>query len=284
MLKKTPPQGKWLQNSLSTPSMRDTIPSAMILGLIDILKIAGFDESKTTKLVRHRSQYDSIEELRRKDWVDVYQAYQKKPVFHNVEQIVSFYGLSNNRASFYGVYSVLGRKPSTDGVDLPGCSSLTRWRNECKFFYILGRDKRFDSFRDRIIIDWGTGARKWDQKLKNKPIVEILSPGRKLEPFRDFLEFSLTYAQLKDLFANEEAHHDWKIPLSNVAGRWKNYAKAGHGDNVKLRRLLASDSDYPNAFRFSVLHILPRTMSSKEVIQREKEYMIKLGTRAIGLN
>jgi hypothetical protein len=281
----------------------------MILGLIDILKIVGFDERKTTKLVRHQSRYDSTEELRRNDWLEVYQSYQTRSVFHTVKQIVSFYGLSNNRACFYGVYSVLSHKPSNDGVDLPGCPSLTRWRNNCKYFYILERDKRFDEFRDRIIIDWGPAALSWHQKLKNKPIVEIASAGRKLEPFSDFLEFSLSYQELHDLFGNEDAHRDWKIPLSNVAGvylilaqktgdlyigsaygetgiwgRWKDYAKSGHGDNVKLRRLLASDSDYPHAFRFSVLHILPRTMSSKEVIQREKEYMIKLGTRAIGLN
>jgi hypothetical protein len=281
----------------------------MILGLIDILKIVGFDERKTTKLVRHQSRYDSTEELRRNDWLEVYKSYQTRSVFHTVKQIVSFYGLSNNRACFYGVYSVLSHKPSNDGVDLPGCPSLTRWRNNCKYFYILERDKRFDEFRDRIIIDWGPAALSWHQKLKNKPIVEIASAGRKLEPFSDFLEFSLSYQELHDLFGNEDAHRDWKIPLSNVAGvylilaqktgdlyigsaygetgiwgRWKDYAKSGHGDNVKLRRLLASDSDYPHAFRFSVLHILPRTMSSKEVIQREKEYMIKLGTRAIGLN
>jgi hypothetical protein len=281
----------------------------MILGLIDILKIAGFDERKTTKLVRHQSRYDSMEELRRNDWLEVYQSYQTRSVFHTVKQIVSLYGLSSNRACFYGGYSVLGHKPSNDGVDLPGCPSLTRWRNDCKYFYILERDKRFDDFRDRIIIDWGPAALSWHQKLKNKPIVEIASAGRKLEPFSDFLEFSLSYRELRDLFGNEDAHRDWKIPLSNVAGvylilaqktgdlyigsaygetgiwgRWKDYAKSGHGDNVKLRRLLASDSDYPDAFRFSVLHILPRTMSSKEVIQREKEYMIKLGTRAIGLN
>ena len=190
----------------------------MILGLIDILKIAGFDERKTTKLVRHQSRYDSMEELRRNDWLEVYQSYQTRSVFHTVKQIVSFYGLSSNRACFYGGYSVLGHKPSNDGVDLPGCPSLTRWRNDCEFFYILDRDKRFDDFRDRIIIDWGRAALSWHQKLKNELIVEILPPGRKLQPFGGFSEFSLTHAQLKDLFENEEAHRDWKIPLSKVAG------------------------------------------------------------------
>jgi hypothetical protein len=41
-----------------------------------------------------------------------------------------------------------------------------------------------------------------------RPILEILPPGRKLQPFGDFLEFSLTHAQLKDLFENEDAHRD----------------------------------------------------------------------------
>jgi hypothetical protein len=136
-----------------------------------------------------------------------------------------------------------------------------------------------------------------------------LPAGRKLEPFGDFLEFSLSYRQLKDLFANPDAHRDWQIPLSNVAGvylilaqktgdlyigsaygaagiwgRWKNYADSKDGGNVKLKKLIDADPDYPGSFRFSVLHILPRTMSLDEVIQREREYKIKLGTRATGLN
>jgi hypothetical protein len=199
--------------------------------------------------------------------------------------------------------------PYYQGAILVGCPTYDRWISTCDFFYVLKRDDRFSDFRDRLIIDWGSGALAWQQKLKNKPIVEILPPGRKLEPFRDFLEFSLTYAQLKDLFANEEAHRDWKIPLSNVAGvylilaqktgdlyigsaygaagiwgRWHEYAKTEDGDNVKVRTLIESDPDYPASFRFSILHILPRSMSKDAVIQRETEYKIKLGTRAVGLN
>lgn len=282
----------------------------MVLGLIDILKMAGFDDRKTTKLVRHQSQYDSIEELRRNDWLEVYQAYQKNPVFHKVEQIISFYGLPNDRACFYGVYRVHGVRPVHEGAALVGCPPLTRWRETCDFFYAMERDDRFDNWRDRFIIDWGRGSsRSWHQRLKNKQIVEILPPGRKLEPFRDFLEFSLTHAQLKDLFKNEEAHRAWKIPISNVGGiylilaqktgdlyigsaygatgiwgRWQQYADTGDGGNVKIKELIAKDPDYPASFRFSILHILPRSMSRDAVIQRETEYKIKLGTRAVGLN
>ena len=45
-----------------------------------------------------------------------------------------------------------------------------------------------------------------------------------------------------------------------------------------------SSSDYPEGFRFSLLQILPKTLTRDEVIKREGLYKLKLGTRAIGLN
>jgi hypothetical protein len=124
---------------------------------------------------------------------------------------------------------------------------------------------------------------------------------------RAFSSAAALHAQLKNLFENEEAHRDWKIPLSNVAGiylilaqktghlyigsacgatgfwgRWQQYVESGDGGNVKIRNLIESDPDYPASFLFSILHILPRSMSKDAVIQRETEYKIKLGTRAIG--
>jgi hypothetical protein len=173
----------------------------------------------------------------------------------------------------------------------------------------LERDSRFDDFRDRIIIDWGAGTLAWVQNLDNKPVLEILESGRRLPPFEDYLEFSLTYAQMKDLFRNEEVHRDWRIPLSAVAGvylilaersgnlyvgsasgtegiwgRWRNYANSGDGGNVKLREVIRNDSSYPEQFRFSVLQVLPKTMARDEVVRREALYKDKLGSRATGLN
>ncbi len=71
---------------------------------------------------------------------------------------------------------------------------------------------------------------------------------------------------------------------SGVWGRWEQYAKKGHGDNKLLIDLLARDSDYPQRFSFSLLHILPKTLTRDEVIKREGLYKLKLGTRATGLN
>jgi hypothetical protein len=160
-----------------------------------------------------------------------------------------------------------------------------------------------------VIVDWGPGTRSWIQKATNKPVLELQEPGRRLPPFEDYLEFGLTYCELQDLFAHEEAHREWRAHLSAVGGvylilaegsghmyvgsatgeggiwaRWRPYARTGHGGNILLRDLIAQDPAYPNQFRFSVLQILPKTMARDEVVRREALYKRKLGTRATGLN
>jgi hypothetical protein len=210
---------------------------------------------------------------------------------------------------FYGVYKVLSRRPAKEGLTPTSCPWSREWNRKSKFFYELKRDPKFDEFRGRMIIDWGSNPRVWVQRLANKPLLEILPPGRKLVLFDDYLEFSLTYAELKGLFGNEEAHRDWRTPLAAVAGvylilaqktghlyvgsahgangiwgRWREYAASGDGNNVKLRNLISTDSAYPEQFRFSVLQILPKTMTREEVLKRETLYKHKLGTRATGLN
>jgi hypothetical protein len=234
-----------------------------------------------------------------------------KPKFQDAKQIVSFYGLPGAHAGFYGVYKVLGRREHHSGVGPldPLCAWSVEWNRDVKFSYELERDARFDDLRDRLVVDWGQGTLAWVQNLDNKEVVEILASGRKLPPFEDYLEFSLTHAQLRDLFENEVAHRDWRIPLSAGAGvylilaqttgdlyvgsaygvdgfwgRWSNYARSGDGGDIQLRELIARDSAYPGQFRFSVLQTLPKTMARDEVIRRETLYKNKLGTRAIGLN
>ena len=194
----------------------------MTLGLVDILKLAGFDQKVPTKLVRHQDRRYPVTELRRHDWLELYQSYQSKPKFHGAQQIVSFYGLPGTRAGFYGVYRILGHKghQPLDEPMLAACEWSKEWNRDAKYFYELRRDSRFDDLRDRIIIDWGPGTLAWVQKLddNDKAVLQILEPGRKLPPFDDYLEFSLSHDLLKALFENEHAHQDWKSHLSAVGG------------------------------------------------------------------
>ena len=281
----------------------------MKIGLIDIFRVAGFDPSVRTKVARHKDNRCSIENLRHNNWLELYQAYQKRPVFHNVKQIVSFYGLSGTRAGFYGVYKVLDHLSASQGPKIPPGQ---KWDQGCNYFYKLTRDRRFDDLRDRLVIEWGKGAQNWSHWLstkRDKEVLEMLAPGRWLDPFVDYLKFSLRYSELQELFKRQEAHRDWKNQLSAVAGvylilaettgdmyvgsaygttgiwgRWQAYARKGHGENKYLKKLIENDSSYPSSFRFSVLQILPRSTTKKEVLEWERRYMEKLGTRAKGLN
>jgi hypothetical protein len=275
------------------------------IDFVDILKLAGFDPARATKLVRHPDSTVRSLGLREQERFEIYQAYQSEPRFDDVEQIVAFRGSSGTRATFDGVYTVHGRRPANDG---PGPQDL---RGTAQWFYELRRERRYDHLQHRLVIDWGDAARSWHQRLDIKPVLELLPPGRSLEPFTDYLEFDLTYGQLRTLFEREDAHRDWQAPLSAVAGvylilaehsgaqyvgsasgaegiwgRWRQYAKLpGHAGNAHLRTLVEGEPEhYPEQFRFSVLHVLPKTMKREDVIDREARYKRKLGTRATGLN
>ena len=277
-----------------------------MLDFISILEFAGFDPKPRTKMVRHQDPTFELDLLRRNGRFERYQATQRKPVFDGLEQLVSFYGLPGTRAAFFGVYKV-GESTIVEGTE--GVSGPLRYRSaESRIFYRLERDTRFDFLQNRLIVGW-SGARNWVQNLKSLEVLEIRAPGRKLLPFTDYLEFSLTFAELKDLMRSQEAHRDWQSALSAVAGvylirdsqsqqlyvgsaygaegiwgRWTTYADTHHGGNKKLQELVQSDSRYADNFVFSVLQVLPRTMTKEEVIKKEELYKCKLGTRVEGLN
>jgi hypothetical protein len=158
------------------------VGQSMMPGLLDILRIGGFSASPLSRLVRHQHDRYPAEELRRHDWLELYQSYQGRAVFHHADQIVSCYGIVGTRAVFYGVYKVLRHRPASEGRTLPNCPWSQEWHQEAYFFYDLQRNERFDDLRDRLIINWGRAARSWTQKMTNKPILDLQEPGRRFPP------------------------------------------------------------------------------------------------------
>lgn len=281
----------------------------MTFGILDLLSLAGFKDTNAV-LVRHQSKNDPVRVLLENNWFELYQAYQKHPKFKEAKHILSFYGTEGTRAQFYGVYRVKGCRPSSEGPVPVDCPPAKKWHKSARYFYDLVRLKRFDDLAHRVTIEWGPATQAWVQSSRNKPIIEILEPGAAiLPPFEDYLEFSLSFPQLKQLFASENGHREWRARLQAVGGvylilaettgdlyvgsaygeegiwgRWRSYSKTGHGGNQLLRELTKQNPDYPSRFRFSILQILPKTIARNEIIEREKRYKEKLGTRAKGLN
>ena len=261
------------------------------------------------RIVRHQHSKYPVTDLLSQDLFEVYQAYQRKPVFHEASQILTFYGLDGTRACFFGIFQNRGRSNSTARPALTKSPWEAEWRSRSKFFYQLEHLKGFAHLENRIVMEWGRGALAWCQRLVNKPVIEITAPGRRLPPFRDYLEFDLSYDELRELYRHEDAHREWCSRLSAVAGvylilaettgqlyvgsatgaeglweRWRDYAKTGHGNNDLLKGLLAADVAYPKAFRFSILQIVPKSMTRENVIEHEARFKAKLGCLAHGLN
>lgn len=67
-------------------------------------------------------------------------------------------------------------------------------------------------------------------------------------------------------------------------GRWSAYAVTGHGNNQRLRELLAQHPGRITELRFTVLEPMPLSSLASNVIDRERYWKIALGSRAFGLN
>lgn len=278
------------------------------LSILPILKQFGFDSSLKTKLVRHQDKRYAVTELIESGWFELYQSLQAKPIFSGCKQIISFVGDGSTRARLIGVYDVEEELPFHKSL-VPNDCPYNDWRSNSHYFYRLKKRHEFIDLERRVVIDWGTAALSWHQHLKDKQILEVSPPGRSFQPFSDYLNFTLSYPELKSLYSTSKAHYDWVASLSAVAGiylilatktgeqyigsaygqagiwgRWAQYVTSGHGNNVELQKLVASDNDYPSGFRFSILQVLPKSLTKTEVIAWESQYKQKLGSRAHGLN
>jgi hypothetical protein len=278
------------------------------LGILDLLQLRGYDSSKPAKLVRHQDSRLDVQDLLRRGWFEAYQARQSKPIFDGCQFIVSFAGLGGTKARLIGVYRVHKKHSDAANIPVPTGCPYTDWTKSA-YFYELTREPGYEDLENRVVIEWGKGALAWHQWLSNKEVIEILPKGQLRSPFRDYLEFTLTHAELVDLYCHEDANREWRARLAAVAGvylilatttgaqyvgsasgidgiwgRWSAYARDGHGGNLLLRELLDADPAYPAAFSYSILQILPKTFARDEVLGWEARYKEKLGSRAKGLN
>ncbi len=281
----------------------------------ELLFNRGLNKESDTKLVRHKDTRIDLYNLYRTDKRKFleYQSRQSKDVFWGVDYIVSFIGESGTLARFIGVFKVAGSKRETkleeiDEKDLKGKTKLTfgdthMWYH---YKYKLIEVGGFEDLKERVIIDWGKGAIKWDQYLYNRKEVVEIQPGLHFQIFRDF-DFILSFQQLKEIIKNK--YPDWKRMLSatnavylisdtktgkqyvgstwgaeGVWGRWSSYANTGHGNNKTLKELWSKNKNYADNYSFSILMLLPKTITQEQATQKETLYKKKLGTNSFGLN
>ncbi len=175
-------------------------------------------------------------------------------------------------------------------------------------YFTLDRTDILKEMEDRLIIDWGASTLSWHQKaLNEKPVLAIQANPKLM--FNGYEELILSFDMLKEITDDPvlyESFHDalrsvYAIYLivDTVSGqqyvgsaygkggllnRWECYISTKHGGNIKMIELLNTYPDRYKSFRFSILQILPKIITSDEVIYLESLYKSKLMSIKHGLN
>jgi hypothetical protein len=274
-----------------------------VITIQELLYNRGLSSDARVKMVRHKDVRFDLYNMYRNDKSSFlrYQSQQGRDVFGGVDFIVAFIGEEGTRSRFIGVFKVIG------GRRLP-VKQLSVDGGQFQFQYELEDVSGFDDLKERVIIDWGKAAIKWEQLITNiKEVVEI-QPGLNYRRFIDYFDFILGFDELQEIAQNQ--YPDWRKMLSatkgvylindsksgklyvgsaygedGIWGRWMSYVSTGgHGGNKSLKDLVQRNSDYANNFKFSILMLLPSTITASEAIQKEKLFKNKLGAISSGLN
>lgn len=282
------------------------------MDLIEILQLRKFDLSKKIKLVRHTTEngYD-VNLIYKAGQLMDYQAVQSKDFFKDCEYIISFIATESTKAVFVGAYEIINKttvKQRRKIKKLPDIQGIPDFYKDDQFYYEQIEVPALADLKDRLVIEWGKGARNWCQNLSKKEVIEIFPKGYN-NNFPGFDKVIINYDELKKIIDYPDANREWHKMLSSVAGvylivdmetgmqyvgsaygkegilgRWKQYSKNGHGGNKLLIGILEKDSLRYKKFQYSILRTLPRTLTSSEVIEIESIYKRKLGIKAFGLN
>lgn len=277
--------------------------------LKELLKVREFDLTAKTKLLRHQDGSYDIKRIYDAGMINDYQSVQSKKVFSNCNYIISFLGIENSKAQFIGIYKIVGERKVKD-VIMPIDYPYPEFYQDDYYYYDLQEVCIMDDLKERLIIEWGGSTRSWHQWLedKDKEVLEIVPKGY-FNSFPGFLDFTLSFNELKRIIEHPDANRDWHVMLKSVAGvylildtvdgmqyigsaygkegiigRWKKYNESGHGGNKLLQQLLLCFPERYKQFQYTILQTLPKTLTNAEVIKYESMYKRKLGTRSFGLN
>lgn len=281
-----------------------------ILNFSDVLRNVGLDPKKV-KLIRHalsdpgfRACYDVGMTLE-------YTKHQGLGFSKGYDYWVIFISDSGTYARLHSCCRVNGSEPDTPDVcpvGLPECEA-EGYRGKDAFFHLEYVDL-LKEYEGKLVIDWGKSTRMWHQKgTTEKPIVAIQPKNEK--SFMGFENLILSFDELKEVIENDTDYKLWHAAMSAVnaiylivdtktgaryvgstygydglLGRWSVYAATGgHGNNKGLIAHLKSKRNSCHNLQFSVLQVLSKSLTDKQIIDAETLWKKKLLTyEPFGLN
>ena len=277
-----------------------------ILYFSDVLRKVGLDPAKV-KLIRHALTDKGFKSCYDKNMVLEYTRQQKSGFSKNYDYWCVFISGKGTLAELFACYRVGNSVPDTPDA-MPKDFPHPEWFQGENAYFDLEHIDLLKDYEGRLTIDWGNSARMWHQKgTTEKPIVAIQADEKKV--FSGFENLILTYDELKEIVENPTIYEAWHTALSSVnaiylivdqetgkqyvgsaygkdglLGRWSCYVNSLHGNNKLMKELICAYPERYHHFQFSILQILPKTVTDDEVIQTESLYKKKLLTVPFGMN
>lgn len=276
------------------------------LYLSDILRRFKFDLNRV-KLIRHSLKDKNFLDCYKAGFIKEYTQLQKHGFANGYDYVITFVSGPGTSAKLDGCYKVIDYQ--TVSIDLmPKDFPCPFMFEEDISYYRLERSEYLSDLVDRLIIDWGKSAISWHQKATNeKPVLSIHSNPRYV--FCGYENVVLRYKELSDIVNDFTLYENWHTALSSIyaiylivdtltgksyvgsaygagglLGRWKCYVDSKHGFNKGMIELMSQFPDQYEYFQFSILQILPKNITSDEVIAIESLYKKKLRSIEFGMN
>ena len=276
------------------------------LYLSDIINRTGLNLNRI-KLIRHSLNQDLFRCCYEKGFLKEYTQIQSENFSRGYDYWLVFIGGQGTSAKLIAFYKVVTSEPISPEMMPKGYPAAEMFYTE-DYCYTLENVDILDDLIDRLIIDWGKGTLSWHQKATNeKPVLAIQeNAGITFSGFENVL---LTYNELKEIVEDSVRFADWHTALSSIYAiylivdrktgeqyigsaygkggllqRWSAYVSTKHGGNKMMKEVICRHPDRYQYFQFSILQILPKTITEDEVIQLESLYKKKLMTTTFGMN
>ena len=294
------------------------------LTLKDLIKLEGLEyENLKFRVVRHkmnRKYWEDFDNLIRFDneMLSAFAGSQERLVYKDADIILTFVALPGTKALFrtahinHGQISFNQYKKYYKGykpfLNYRKINSREEDVLDDLYFYKLEDSNLLESYKNRLVIEWGKSTVSWVQSSIAKEITEIYPKGF-VSLFPGWDKVHLSYKELTEIINNPNGNKDWYEYLSRHSGvyvifdsltgnqyvgsasggngiwsRWEGYVKTGHNGNKGLKALAKNNPDFANNFTYSLHHVFPKTVSKNDVLYYESLLKNKLGSRAFGLN
>lgn len=275
------------------------------------MRNAGLDP-KMVKLARHPLSDKRIKFCYDNGFFELYLRTQGKKMFKDGQYILNFVGTQGTTGRFEGCYLVKGVR-SMEGITLPESFPIKPEKPPV-FYYDLEKTDIMSDYVERLLIDWGKGARSWCQNGTTEKEIIALMPHRNAQlvsQLTDFENIRLSFDELESIVLAPDFYSEWVGALSTtyaiylitdtktgkqyvgsasgkdgLYGRWSEYVNTKHGGNKKIQLLLKRYPERYHKFQFSILQILPKsvTVDSTGIEKVEKLWKKKLKSIEFGLN